>query len=121
MKDFRLSPSKIVLFDKCEKKFYYKYVEKCRAHGINVPIIPGLKIITSKNQVTSIPRNFYIDIPEEFANEITNSKPEHVLDLGVYWVAKQVEDLINNKVPAIHFYIMQNSKPINTLMKKLNL
>ena len=100
---------------------YYKYVEKCQAHGIDVPIIPGLKIITSKNQVTSIPRNFYIDIPEEFANEITNSKPEHVLDLGVYWVAKQVEDLINNKVPAIHFYIMQNSKPINTLMKKLNL
>ena len=100
---------------------YYKYVEKCRAHGINVPIIPGLKIITSKNQVTSIPRNFYIDIPEEFANEITNSKPEHVLDIGVYWAAKQVEDLINNKVPAIHFYIMQNSKPINTLMKKLNL
>ena len=100
---------------------YYEYVEKCRAHGIDVPIIPGLKIITSKNQVTSIPRNFYIDIPEGFANEITNSKPEYVLDIGVSWAAKQVEDLINNKVPAIHFYIMQNSNPINKLMKKLNL
>ena len=104
-----------------DNKRYYEYVEKCRAHGINVPIIPGLKIITSKNQVTSIPRNFYIDIPEGFANEITNSKPEHVLDIGVSWAAKQVEDLINNKVPAIHFYIMQNSNPINKLMKKLNL
>lgn len=100
---------------------YYEYVEKCRAHGIDVPIIPGLKILTSKNQVTSIPRNFYIDIPEEFANEVSNAKPEHVLDIGVNWSSKQVEDLINNKVPAIHFYIMQNSNPINKLMKKLDL
>ncbi|NOX66611.1 MAG: methylenetetrahydrofolate reductase [NAD(P)H] [Chlorobi bacterium] len=100
---------------------YYDYVEKCRAHGIDVPIIPGLKILTSKNQVTSIPRNFYIDIPEEFANEITEANPEHVLEVGINWSAKQVEDLINNKVPAIHFYIMQNSNPINKLMKKLNL
>lgn len=100
---------------------YYEYVEKCRAHGIDVPIIPGLKILTSKNQVTSIPRNFYIDIPEEFANEVSNAKPEHVLDIGINWSSKQVEDLINNKVPAIHFYIMQNSNPINKLMKKLDL
>lgn len=100
---------------------YYEYVEKCRSHGINVPIIPGLKIITSKNQVTSIPRNFFIDIPSELADEISNAKPEHVLKIGVDWTAKQVENLINNKVPAIHFYIMQNSNPINTLMKKLNL
>ncbi len=100
---------------------YYEYVEKCRAHGIDVPIIPGLKILTSKNQVTSIPRNFYIDIPEEFANEVSNAKPEHVLDIGINWSSKQVEDLINNKVPAIHFYIMQNSNPINRLMKKLDL
>lgn len=100
---------------------YYEYVEKCRAHGIDVPIIPGLKILTSKNQVTSIPRNFYIDIPEEFANEVSNAKPEHVLDIGINWSSKQVEDLINNKVPAIHFYIMQNANPINKLMKKLDL
>lgn len=100
---------------------YYEYVEKCRAHGIDVPIIPGLKILTSKNQVTSIPRNFYIDIPEEFAKEVSNAKPEHVLDIGINWSSKQVEDLINNKVPAIHFYIMQNSTPINKLMKKLDL
>ncbi|MEN8138701.1 MAG: methylenetetrahydrofolate reductase [Bacteroidota bacterium] len=100
---------------------YYDYVEKCRAHGIEVPIIPGLKIVTNKNQVTSIPRNFYIDIPTELAKEVTEAKPEHVVEIGVDWTAKQVEDLINNNVPAIHFYIMQNSTPINKLMKKLNL
>ncbi len=104
-----------------ENDRYYEYVEKCRIHGIEVPIIPGLKILTNKNQVTSIPRNFYIDLPSELAEEISQAKPEHILDIGIEWTARQVEDLINNKVPAIHFYIMQNSNPINKLMKKLNL
>lgn len=104
-----------------ENDRYYEYVEKCRMHGIEVPIIPGLKILTNKNQVTSIPRNFYIDLPSELAEEISQAKPEHILDIGIEWTARQVEDLINNKVLAIHFYIMQNSNPINKLMKKLNL
>lgn len=104
-----------------ENDRYYEYVKKCREHGIDVPIIPGLKILTSRNQVSSIPRNFYIDLPSELAEEISQAKPEHILDIGIEWTAKQVEDLINNKVPAIHFYIMQNSNPINKLMKQLNL
>jgi len=54
-------------------------------------------------------------------NEISEAKSENVLEVGVNWTAKQVEDLINNSSPAIHFYIMQNAKPINMLMKQLNL
>ena len=100
---------------------YFNYVDKCRSHGINVPIIPGLKILTSKPNVNTLPRNFHIDIPEEISHEIQNAKPEHVLDISIEWTAKQVEDLINNKVPAIHFYIMQNSTPVKKLMTKLNL
>lgn len=104
-----------------ENDRYYEYVKQCRMHGIEVPIIPGLKILTNKNQVSSIPRNFYIDLPFGLAEEISQAKAEHILDIGIEWTARQVEDLINNKVPAIHFYIMQNSNPINKLMKKLNL
>jgi len=100
---------------------YFNYVDKCKSHGINVPIIPGLKILTSKPNVNTLPKNFYIDIPEEISHEIQNAKPEHVLDISIEWTAKQVEDLINNKVPAIHFYIMQNSTPVKKLMTKLNL
>jgi len=102
-------------------KFFYDYVNICRNAGINVPIIPGLKIITSKAQVKSLPKNFYIDIPNELAEEIENAKPEHVVEIGVEWAFKQVEDLLNNNVPAIHFYVMQNSSPIKALMNKIKI
>ncbi len=100
---------------------FYKYVDLCKDNGLDVPIIPGLKILTAKSHVNSLPKNFHIDVPNELAEEIEQAKPEHVLDIGVEWTAKQVEDLLNNNVPAIHFYIMQNSTPIKKLMKKLNL
>lgn len=100
---------------------YFDFVERCKKFGIDAPIIPGLKILTSKNHVTSIPKNFYIDIPNELAEEVSAAKPEHVLDIGIEWTYKQVEELLNANVPAIHFYIMQNSVPIGKLMKKLNI
>ncbi len=104
-----------------DNKKYFEYVELCRAHGIVVPIIPGLKLITSKNQLTSIPKNFHVDIPNELAEEVTLAKPEHVVDIGVEWAFKQAEELLNRNVPAIHFYVMQNTIPIKKLMKKLNI
>lgn len=100
---------------------FFKYVELCREAGIEVPIIPGLKILTSKKQISSLPKYFSIDIPDELADEVMEAKPEHVVDIGVEWTAKQVEEIMNKGVPAIHFYIMQNSKPIKMLMEKLNL
>ncbi|MBU0559981.1 MAG: methylenetetrahydrofolate reductase [Bacteroidetes bacterium] len=104
-----------------DNKNYFDYVEKCRKTGITVPIIPGLKILTSKSHVSSVPKNFYIDIPNEFASEVEQADPKHVLEIGVEWTARQVEDLLNKNVPAIHFYIMQNSTPIKTLMNKLKI
>ena len=104
-----------------DNKYYYEYVERCRAAGIDVPIIPGLKMVTTRSQLTSLPKIFNIDLPSELVNELVEAKPEHFLEIGINWTAKQVEDLINNSSPAIHFYIMQNAKPINMLMKKLNL
>ena len=100
---------------------YFKYVDRCRKEGINVPIIPGLKIITSKAQIKSIPKNFYIDIPSDLADEIEKAKPENVMEVGVNWTMKQVEELLNNNVPSIHFYVMQNSEPIKMLMNKLKI
>lgn len=104
-----------------DNKKYFDYVDLCKAEGINVPIIPGLKIVTSKSQMTNLPRNFYIDIPEELSEEIIQAKPEHVLEIGVNWAVRQVEELLNKNVPSVHFYIMQNSKPIIMLMEKLKL
>lgn len=100
---------------------YFNYVDKCKEAGIEVPVIPGLKILTSKKQLHSVPKHFFIDLPDELSEEVQAAKPEHVLEVGVNWTAKQVEELLNKNVPAIHFYIMQNSEPIKMLMKKLNL
>lgn len=100
-------------------KYYFEYLDKCKSEGIEVPVIPGLKILTSKSQLTSIPKNFFIEIPDELSSEIIEAKPEHVIDIGVEWTAKQCEELLNRGVPSLHFYIMQNTKPIEKLFKRL--
>jgi methylenetetrahydrofolate reductase (NADPH) len=104
-----------------DNREYFNYVEKCRMAGIDVPIIPGIKIITSKKQLTTIPRNFYVDIPNELAVKIMNAKSKDVINTGVEWAKTQVDDLLSKNVPGIHFYIMQNSGPIKSLFNKLGI
>ncbi|NWF88294.1 MAG: methylenetetrahydrofolate reductase [Ignavibacteriaceae bacterium] len=104
-----------------DNKFYFNYVEQCRNEGITAPIIPGLKIISAKSHLINIPRNFYVTLPDELVDEITAARHEHVLDIGVEWAAKQVEDLLNKNVPSVHFYIMLNSAPVKKLMNRLKL
>ncbi len=104
-----------------ENKVYFDYVDSCRKEGINVPVIPGLKILTNKSHLINIPKNFYINIPSELVDEVYAAKVEHVMDIGVEWAAKQVEQLFNSGVPGIHFYIMQNSGPVKKLMERLKL
>lgn len=102
-----------------DNSVYFKYVELCRQEGITVPIIPGIKIITNKSHLINIPKNFYVSMPDDLVDEIMSAKPEHVLEVGVEWAARQVEELLQQNVPSVHFYIMQNSKPITMLMDRL--
>ena len=104
-----------------DNRHYFEYVEKCRASGIEVPIIPGLKILASKTQLKSIPKMFFCEIPNELSEEVEAAKPEHVIDIGVEWTRRQAEELLNRGVPSLHFYIMQKSKAVTMLMKGLDL
>lgn len=104
-----------------DNRYYFNFIQACREAGITAPIIPGLKILLAKNNLTTLPRNFHVSIPEELAEEVSAVKSEHVLEVGVNWAVKQLEELLNHKVPAVHFYIMQNSIPINMLMNKIKL
>ncbi|GBD86485.1 5,10-methylenetetrahydrofolate reductase [bacterium BMS3Abin03] len=104
-----------------DNKFYFDFVDMCKQEGVNVPIIPGLKILTSKAQLHAIPKNFYITIPDALADEVYAAKPEDVLNIGVEWASKQVRDLLDKNIPGVHFYIMLNSKPIRLLMDRLKL
>jgi len=98
---------------------YFSFVDKCQAAGVEAPIIPGLKIAASANQIKNIPRNFYVDIPSEFTKEMLEANPELQLEVGVNWALRQSQELLDSNVPALHFYIMQDSKPVSLLMQKL--
>lgn len=102
-----------------DNESYFDYAKGCREAGVDVPIIPGIKIITTQRQLMSIPSKFHCDIPSELADEIASAKPGHVTEIGVEWACKQAEDLLNRGVPSLHFYLMQSSKAINMLMAKL--
>jgi methylenetetrahydrofolate reductase (NADPH) len=102
-----------------DNKKYFEYVDKCRKAGVKVPIIPGLKILTAKGHLANIPKNFFVNIPEELSGEILEAKPEHALEIGARWTARQVEELLNKNVPGIHFYIMQSAKPIHKMFQFL--
>ncbi len=104
-----------------DNRHYFAFVDECRRQGVDVPIIPGLKIITTKRQLKTIPRTFHCEIPVDLSTEIDAARPKKVLEIGVEWALAQARELLDKGVPSVHFYIMQNAKAINMLMSRLEL
>ncbi|MFQ5569941.1 MAG: methylenetetrahydrofolate reductase [NAD(P)H] [Rhodothermales bacterium] len=98
---------------------YFGFVERCREVGIEVPIIPGVKILTTKRQLSLLPSRFHVEIPESLAAEVEAAKPEHVVDIGVEWARMQCEELLAANVPCVHFYIMQRSEVVRRVVEPL--
>jgi methylenetetrahydrofolate reductase (NADPH) len=98
---------------------YFRYVDLCRKEGIEVPIIPGIKVLTSQAQLKSIPRTFYCEIPQGLADEVERAPAERTLDIGVEWTAQQVRELFDKGVPSVHFYIMQSAKAVKRVLDRL--
>src|SRR5690606_18395350 len=83
-----------------ENKYYYAYVKSCRDYGIDVPIIPGLKPVTAKRQLTVIPSIFNVDIPVELSRAISTAKSEAACEqIGTEWLLAQCRDLLANGAP----------------------
>jgi methylenetetrahydrofolate reductase (NADPH) len=99
---------------------YFHCVDLCREQGIEVPIIPGLKILTSSKQLSNLPRTFYVEIPPELSDAVL-ADPEHASDIGVDWALKQSEELLARGAPALHFYVMQSASAIKKLMARLKI
>ena len=99
---------------------FVQYVKLAREAGIEIPIIPGMKIITSKQQLTSLPSFFYVDIPEELMDRMmaTQTRKE-AIEVGIEWAHKQSIELLEAGFPYLHFYIMQNTSPFVKLMGSL--
>lgn len=99
---------------------YFTYLERCRKAGIEVPIIPGLKILTSVRQLQTVPSTFHCEIPYELSSRV-EAEPERVVDVGVEWAVKQCEELLTRGVPSLHFYVMQNAEAVRRVMQRLDL
>jgi methylenetetrahydrofolate reductase (NADPH) len=102
-----------------DNKYFWNFVSQCREAGITVPIIPGIKILHNKNQLTSLPKNFNINLPDNLVDEILQN-PSHSNEIGIRWAVSQCEDLLNNGMKCIHFYIMDDCKAITSVLKKLS-
>jgi methylenetetrahydrofolate reductase (NADPH) len=89
----------------------------CREAGITVPIIPGLKLLRNPAQLVSIPKNFYIDLPDALVDQVT-SDPKNILAIGEEWTTKQVQGLLEGGCPGVHFYIMNDTATIVDIVKK---
>jgi methylenetetrahydrofolate reductase (NADPH) len=82
-----------------------------RAAGITIPIIPGLKPIAQKSQLSVLARIFHIDIPEDLANAVENAKMiKQVKRLGIEWCIQQSKELKAANVPCLHYYTMSRSE-----------
>ncbi len=102
-----------------DNRHYFDFVERCQEIDIDVPIVPGLKIITSKKQLKSLPGRFYLEIPESLAAEIESADDRHVAEIGVQWAVRQSLELFENGVSCLHFYIMQTSRHVREVVSQL--
>ena len=103
-----------------DNKIYYDFAARCRAAGINVPIIPGLKPISTARQISVLPEAFSLDIPLELTQEIEKHKNDKdaVYRIGTEWCTEQCKDLLKNNVPAVHFYTMGKSRNITDILRE---
>jgi methylenetetrahydrofolate reductase (NADPH) len=97
---------------------YLAYVKACRDAGITVPIIPGLKPITNKKQLTILPRIFHVDIPTDLSNAINKCKTDADCEkVGTEWLIQQSKELKAAGAPVLHYYTLGKPKVIKDVVK----
>lgn len=101
-----------------DNQAYFDFVSKCRAQGIHIPILPGLKPLTSKEQLSSLPQNFYINLPDGLVERVEKAKSSaEVKEVGIEWCIEQAKELKNAGVPGLHFYTMGKAEPTAQIAK----
>jgi methylenetetrahydrofolate reductase (NADPH) len=99
---------------------FYNYVKRCEEHQVNVPVIPGLKPLTSKRQLNMIPSIFNVEVPVDLCNEMMKAKTEADCEkVGEEWLLAQCRDLLKNKVPVLHFYTLGKPQVVYNVLKQL--
>ena len=100
-----------------DNKKYFEYVDACRSIGINVPIIPGLKPITNKKQLTILPNIFYVDIPADLRNAMLAATTDEACEqVGTEWLIMQSKELKAYGVPVLHYYTLGKPKVVKDVV-----
>jgi methylenetetrahydrofolate reductase (NADPH) len=103
-----------------DNKKYFEYVENCRNAGIHIPIVPGLKPLTKVYQLSSIPRHFYINLPEDLVSAFVSAKTaEAKLQVGIEWCVDQSKELKAAGVPCLHYYTMGDVDTIKKIAESV--
>lgn len=101
-----------------ENQKYYEFVDNCRAEGITVPIIPGIKPLVTKSQLSMIPHRFSVDLPNDLVIGVAKSKDNvEAKEIGIEWCIEQSKDLLKNNVPVLHYYSMGKSTNLERVLK----
>ena len=103
-----------------DNKHYFDFVQSCRDNGINVPIIPGIKPLSTKKQLLVLPKIFNIDLPESLTNEVEKCQNDtQVAEIGTNWAIQQCKELMQADVPVLHFYTMGKSSQTKTICESI--
>ncbi|UUC46821.1 methylenetetrahydrofolate reductase [NAD(P)H] [Flavobacterium cerinum] len=99
-----------------DNRKFFDFVDKCRREGITVPIIPGLKPISTKKQLNQIPHRFKVDLPDDLVKEIVKAEDnDAVKEIGIEWCIAQSRELIQAGIPVLHYYSMGRSESIRKI------
>ena len=96
---------------------YFDFVNLCRENDITIPIIPGIKPISTQKQLTLLPQRFHLNVPNPLVDEVLKCKTNaDVRQVGVEWAIQQTKELIEFGVPCIHFYTMGKSDNVQQIV-----
>lgn len=99
---------------------YFNFINKCREHGVTVPVLPGLKPLTTKRQLNMIPSIFNVEVPVELCNEMIKAKTDADCEkVGEEWLLHQCKELLEKNVPVLHFYTLGKPNVVYNVLKRL--
>jgi 5,10-methylenetetrahydrofolate reductase len=106
-----------------DNDYYFNFVERARKAGIQIPIIPALLPILNASQIRRFTTLCGASIPEQLNNKLTKIEDDddQVIQLGIEYASQQAENLLSNKVPGVHFYVLNKNYSVQKILKNLNL
>ncbi|MCA9784528.1 MAG: methylenetetrahydrofolate reductase [Candidatus Delongbacteria bacterium] len=101
---------------------WFEWVRQCREQGITVPLIPGLKVLTTRSQLTSLPRTFHCDMPDELVDDVAAATGrEQIREIGVRFAIRQARELLDGGAPGVHFFVTRDAEAVSRVLSALDL